>query len=171
MSEPLDLIVIGSGASGGWVAKEAAERGARVLMLEAGRRLDSAKDFPVPDHEGGSRVSILARVMAILKGQQVQARCMSFTPQTAHLFLNDRQNPYTTGPGARFNWYRSRQVGGRLHLWGRNALRISDLDFKAAAADGFGDSWPLSYADLAPWYARVEEFLGVTGEAAGIANL
>ena len=171
MNEPWDLIVIGSGASGGWVAKEAAERGARVLMLEAGRRLDPVADFPAPDHEGGSRVSILTRVMAILKGQQVQARCMSFTPQTAHLFLNDRRNPYTTGPGARFNWYRSRQVGGRLHLWGRNALRISDLDFKAAAADGFGDSWPVCYDDLAPWYARVEEFLGVTGEAAGIPNL
>lgn len=171
MSEPWDLIVIGSGASGGWVAKEAAERGCRVLMLEAGRRLDPVKDFPDPDHEGGSRVSILSRVMAILRGQQVQARCMSFTPQTAHLFLNDRQNPYTTAPGARFNWYRSRQVGGRLHLWGRNALRISDLDLKAAAADGFGDTWPVSYADLDPWYTRVEESLGVTGAAAGIPNL
>ena len=99
MNESWDLIVIGSGASGGWVAKEAAERGAKVLMLEAGRRLDPTRDFPEPDHEGGSRVSILTRVMAILKGQQVQARCMSYTPQTAHLFLNDRQNPYTTGQG------------------------------------------------------------------------
>lgn len=171
MSEPVDLIVIGSGASGGWVAKEAAERGLRVLMLEAGRRLDPVKDFPAPGHEGGSRVSILTRVMAILKGQAVQARCMSYTPQTAHLFVSDRQNPYTTGRGARFNWYRSRQVGGRLHLWGRNALRISDLDFKAAEADGFGDAWPVGHADLGPWYTRVEEFLGVSGEAAGIPNL
>ncbi|MCA0272909.1 MAG: GMC family oxidoreductase [Proteobacteria bacterium] len=171
MSEPWDLIVIGSGASGGWVAKEATARGLKVLMLEAGRKLDPAKDFPAPDHEGGSRVSILTRVMAIVKGQAVQARCMSYTPMTAHLFLNDRQNPYTTAPGARFNWYRARQVGGRLHLWGRNALRISDLDLKAAEADGFGDSWPISYADLDPWYARVESFLGVRGEAAGIPNL
>ncbi|MCB2128758.1 MAG: GMC family oxidoreductase [Rhodobacteraceae bacterium] len=171
MSEIWDLVVIGSGASGGWVAKEAAEGGARVLMLEAGRRLDPVRDFPEPDHAGGSRVSILTRAMAMLKGQGVQARCMSYTPQTAHLFLNDRQNPYTTGAGARFNWYRARQVGGRLHLWGRNALRISDLDLKAAEADGFGDSWPVSYAELDPWYARVETFLGVTGEAAGIANL
>ncbi len=171
MTEPWDLIVIGSGASGGWVAKEAAESGARVLMLEAGRRLDPVQDFPEPDHEGGSRVSILTRVVAILKGQQVQARCMSYTPQTAHLFLNDRQNPYTTGKGARFNWYRARQVGGRLHLWGRNALRISDFDFKAAEHDGFGDTWPLCHADLDPWYTRVEEFLGVTGEAARIPNL
>lgn len=171
ISQLWDLIVVGSGASGGWVAKEAAERGLRVLMLEAGRRLDPAADFPAPEHEGGSRVSVLARVMAILRGQAVQARCMSFTPMTAHLFLNDRQNPYTTAPGARFNWYRARQVGGRLHLWGRNALRISDLDLKAAAADGFGDAWPLGYGDLDPWYQRVEAFLGVTGEVAGIPNL
>jgi len=166
-----DLIVIGSGAAGGWVAKEAAERGLKVLILEAGRALDPVADFPPPDHEGGSRVSILTRVLSILKGQSVQARCMSFTPQTAHLFINDRQNPYTTTPGSRFNWYRSRQVGGRLHLWGRNALRISDLDLKAADADGFGDNWPVSLADLDPWYSRVEQFLGVTGEPAGIENL
>ena len=166
-----DLIVIGSGAAGGWVAKEAAERGLKVLILEAGRALDPVADFPPPDHEGGSRVSILTRVLSILKGQSVQARCMSFTPQTAHLFINDRQNPYTTTPGSRFNWYRSRQVGGRLHLWGRNALRISDLDLKAADADGFGDTWPISLADLDPWYTRVEEFLGVAGEPAGIENL
>lgn len=169
-NEPYDVIVVGSGAAGGWVAKETTERGLKTLMLEAGRKLTDA-DFPEPDHEGGSRVSIVSRVMAILRGQQVQARCMSFTPATAHLFVNDRQNPYTTGPGARFNWYRSRQVGGRLHLWGRNALRMSDLDFKAAEADGFGDTWPLTHADLDPWYARVEEFLGVTGEPAGIENL
>ncbi|MGB5065971.1 MAG: GMC family oxidoreductase [Albidovulum sp.] len=168
---PYDLVVIGSGASGGWVAKEAAERGCRALMLEAGRKLDPKADFPPPEDNGGSRVSLLTRVMAILRGQQVQARCMSFTPLTAHLFLNDRQNPYTTAKGARFNWYRARQVGGRMHLWGRNALRISDLDLKAAEADGFGDAWPISYADLDPWYGHVEQFLGVTGESSGIANL
>ena len=165
-----DVVVIGSGASGGWVAKETAERGLKTLMLEAGRKLTEA-DFPNPDHEGGSRVSIVARLKAILRGQHVQARCMSFTPTTEHLFINDRKNPYTTGKGARFNWYRARQVGGRLHLWGRNALRISDEDFKAADRDGFGDSWPVSYADLDPWYTRVEEHLGVTGTQSGISNL
>jgi choline dehydrogenase-like flavoprotein len=166
-----DLIVVGSGAAGGWVAKEAAERGLSVLILEAGRQLDPAKDFPPQAHEEGSRVSVVTRALSILKGQAVQARCMSFTPQTAHLFINDRQNPYRTGQSSRFNWYRARQVGGRLHLWGRNALRMSDHDLKAAERDGYGDSWPVSYGDLDPWYGRVEAFLGVTGEAAGIANL
>ena len=168
---PYDLVVIGSGASGGWVAKEAAERGCRVLMLEAGRKLDPKADFPPPGNDGAGRVSLMTRVRATLRGQQVQARCMSFTPLTAHLFVNDRQNPYTTARGARFNWYRARQVGGRMHLWGRNALRISDEDFKAAQRDGFGDSWPIGYADLDPWYGHVERFLGVRGEAAAIANL
>ena len=115
--------------------------------------------------------SLLNRVKAMLSGQHVQARCMSFKPATAHLFINDRQNPYTTAPGTQFNWYRARQVGGRLHLWGRNAVRMSEQDLKAAEFDGFGDSWPISYEDLAPWYSRVERFLGVTGQAAGIVNL
>ncbi|WP_420587403.1 GMC oxidoreductase [Ruegeria sp.] len=166
-----DVIVIGSGAAGGWVAKETSERGCRTLMLEAGRALDPKDDFPDSDRAGGSRVSILSRVMAILRGQHVQARCMSFTPLTGHLFVNDRQNPYTTPRDGHFNWFRSRQVGGRLHLWGRNALRLSDQEFKAADQDGFGDSWPISYADLDPWYGRVEQFLGVAGEAAQIENL
>lgn len=169
--QAFDVIVVGSGAAGGWVAKECAERGLRTLILEAGRALDPLRDFPTGQHEQGSRVSAISRAMAMLRGQSVQARCMSFTPQTSHLFVNDRRNPYATGEGARFNWFRARQVGGRLHLWGRNALRLSDHDLKMAERDGFGDSWPVSYADLAPWYDRVEEFLGVAGAAAGIETL
>ncbi len=169
-SEIYDAIVVGSGAAGGWAAKELTERGLRTVLLEAGRRLDPAKDFPEPRSPSGSRVQLAARARATLGGQAIQARCMSFSPLTQHLFVNDRQNPYSTG-GGRFNWFRGRQVGGRLHLWGRNALRISDLDLHAAATDGFGERWPISYADLAPWYDRVETFLGVHGTEAGIVNL
>src|SRR5689334_18415211 len=107
-----DVIVVGSGAAGGWVAKETAEGGCRTLMLEAGRALTKA-DFP----DGGDDVpkpNVFRRAMAMVAGQHVQATCMSFKPETAHLFANDRLNPYTTGRGARFNWYRARQVGGRL---------------------------------------------------------
>lgn len=165
-----DVIVIGSGAAGGWVAKETAEGGCRTLMLEAGRMLDPKTDFP--DSGGNApKWNLVNRVKATVSGQHVQARCMSFKPATAHLFLNDRLNPYTTGTGTRFNWYRARQVGGRLHLWGRNAVRMSQQDLKAADIDGFGDSWPIAYGDLAPWYSRVERFLGVTGQPAGIVNL
>ena len=166
-----DVVVIGSGAAGGWVAKEAAEGGCKTLLLEAGRKLDSKADFPKPKDESASHVSLASRIKATLFGQHIQARCMSYKPTSAHLFINDRKNPYTTGKDARFNWYRARQVGGRLHLWGRNALRISDQDFKAAEFDGFGDCWPVTYNDLAPWYERVERFLGVKGERVGIENL
>lgn len=166
-----DVVVIGSGAAGGWVAKEASEGGCRTLLLEAGRQLDAKTDFPIPNDERDSNVSLISRAKATLFGQHIQARCMSYKPISAHLFVNDRKNPYTTGKDARFNWYRARQVGGRLHLWGRNALRISDQDFKAADFDGFGDCWPIDYRDLAPWYERVERFLGVKGECVGIENL
>jgi choline dehydrogenase-like flavoprotein len=165
-----DVIVVGSGAAGGWAAKEAAEGGCRTLMLEAGRALDPVVDFP--DSElTAPKPSLFNRVKAMVLGQHVQARCMSFKPATAHLFINDRRNPYTTGRGTKFNWYRARQVGGRLHLWGRNAVRMSQQDLKAAEFDRFGDPWPISYEDLTPWYSRVERFLGVTGQAAGIVNL
>ena len=165
-----DVIVVGSGAAGGWAAKEAAEGGCKTLMLEAGRALDAKADFPDSD-DSAPKPNLFNRVKAMISGQHVQARCMSFKPATAHLFINDRKNPYTTTPGTNFNWYRARQVGGRLHLWGRNAVRMSQQDLKAAEYDGFGDAWPISYDDLAPWYGRVERFLGVTGEASGIENL
>ncbi len=165
-----DAIVVGSGAAGGWAAKELAERGAKTLLLEAGRTLDAAADFPRDGAEPGSKIQLLTRARAVLGGQAIQARCMSFSERTRRLFVNDRENPYST-EGGRFNWYRGRQVGGRLHLWGRNALRISDEDFHAADRDGFGTRWPVGYEDLAPWYERVERFVGVRGSAAGIANL
>ena len=166
-----DAIVVGSGAAGGWAAKELTERGLRTVLLEAGRSLDLAQDFVPPPDGGTSNIRVLSRAKAALSGQPVQARCMSFSPLTRHLFVNDRENPYVTPSGKPFNWYRGRQVGGRLHLWGRNALRISDHELKAAARDGYGESWPLSYADLAPWYERVETFLGVAGCPAGISSI
>ncbi len=166
--ETYDAIVVGSGAAGSWAAKELTERGLRTIVLEAGGPLDPERDFPTPEGAPRGRLQLLDRARAILRGQHVQARCMSYTPLTRHLFVNDRRNPYVTPPGKRFNWYRARQVGGKLHLWGRNALRISDLDLHAARFDGMGESWPIGYADLEPWYDRVESFLGVHGTAAGI---
>jgi choline dehydrogenase-like flavoprotein len=169
--EIYDAIVVGSGAAGGWAAKELTERGLRTILLEAGRSLDLAADFTPPRTGADSKIQLLSRARAVLGGQHIQARCMSFSPLTRHLFINDRENPYATPHGKPFNWYRGRQVGGRLHLWGRNALRISDHELKPALEDGFGDSWPIAYADLAPWYARVEKFLGVCGSPAGIPSI
>jgi choline dehydrogenase-like flavoprotein len=127
-----DAIVVGSGAAGGWAAKELTERGLTTLLLEAGPLLDPATDFPPPPDSSASKVRILQRARAVLTGQHIQARCMSFSPLTRKLFVSDRENPYVAARGKPFNWYRARQVGGRLHLWGRNALRIADEDLHAA---------------------------------------
>jgi choline dehydrogenase-like flavoprotein len=170
-TEEFDAIVVGSGAAGGWAAKELAERGVRTILLEAGPQLDPVRDFPPPAPGKRSKLQLVSRARATLGGQHIQARCMSYSPLTRHLFVSDRENPYGTEPDAPFNWFRARQVGGRLHLWGRNALRIGDEQLHAARVDGFGDDWPISYADLEPWYERVERFLGVDGSPAGVASI
>ena len=169
--EEYDAIVVGSGAAGGWAAKELAERGVRTLLLEAGPQLDPERDFPAPPAGKRSKLQLVSRARATLGGQHIQARCMSYSPLTRHLFLSDWENPYRTEPDAPFNWFRSRQVGGRLHLWGRNALRIGDEQLHASRTDGYGEDWPISYSDLAPWYDRVEQFLGVDGSPAGVASI
>lgn len=171
IQDEFDAIVIGSGAAGGWAAKELTERGVRTLLLEAGRSLDLEADFTPPLSKSASKLQLMSRAGAVLRGQHIQARCMSFSPLTRHLFVNDRENPYVAPSGKPFNWYRGRQVGGRLHLWGRNAVRISDHELKAAERDGFGESWPISYRDLDPWYSHVERFLGVHGQPAGIPSI
>ena len=169
--EEYDAIVVGSGAAGGWAAKELAERGVRTILLEAGPHLDPERDFPPPAPGKRSKLQLMSRARATLGGQHIQGRCMSYSPLTRHLFVSDSENPYEAAPGAPFNWFRARQVGGRLHLWGRNALRIGDEQFHAARVDGYGAEWPISYADLAPWYDRVEQFLGVDGSPAGVASI
>ena len=169
--EVYDAIVVGSGAAGSWAAKELSERGLRTILLEAGRALDLEADFPPPKERRASKIQLMSRALAVVGGQGIQARCMSFSPLTRHLFVSDRQNPYVTARGKPFNWYRARQVGGKLHLWGRNALRISNHELKAAERDGYGQSWPIGYEDLDPWYGRVESFLGVHGSPANIPSI
>lgn len=170
-----DAIVVGSGAAGGWAAKELTEGGLRVLLLEAGRMVDPVADFPQPETAGHQLVvgnPILTRAKAaLLDGQQVQARCIAFGQLTRRFFVNDRENPYTTAPGRPFNWYRGRQLGGRMYTWGRLVFRMSDADFKAASRDGFGEDWPISYSEIEPYYDKVETFLGVSGTVENVAGL
>lgn len=137
-----DVVVVGAGAAGGWAAKELAEAGLRVTILDAGPRR------PQPEPGG-------------LERRPVQASSYACTAETAHLFVDDVDNPYEVGGDSPFVWIRSRQVGGRLHVWGRTSPRMRDDEFKAASRDGHGDDWPLSEADLAPSYTRVERFLDV----------
>jgi choline dehydrogenase-like flavoprotein len=165
-----DALVIGSGAAGSFAAKELTERGLEVLLLEAGPNI-TEEDFKVPEKKQAKGINLKARALAVMKGQYIQARIGFFSDQFKHLFVNDFKNPYTTPADAFYLWIRGRQLGGRLHLYGRVLLRMTDYDFKAASRDGIGADWPISYADLAPYYDSVEQFMGVYGDTENIPNL
>src|SRR5437588_3848145 len=154
--EPYDAVVVGSGATGSWAAKELTENGLRTAVLEAG-----------PAAATMSRWAAAFRK----KRQPIQSSCSACTSSTRHLFVDDFDNPYSFPPELPFYWIRARQIGGRLQVWDRVALRMSDYEFKAADRDGVGRNWPISYAELAPYYGHVERFMGVTGVAAELAQL
>ena len=172
MSEKIyNAIVVGSGAAGSFAAKELTQRGLEVLLLEAGSDI-SEEDFQVSSHEKKAKgVDVFPRLLAGLRGQHIQARLTFFRDQIKHLFVNDRENPYSTHPENFYLWIRGRQLGGRLHTWGRVFLRMSDYDFMAASRDGIGEDWPISYTDLKPYYEAVETFLGVYGSRENLPNL
>ena len=167
-----DAIVVGSGATGGWVAKELTEAGLEVVVLEAGRTLDSRKDFTehkrpfdMPFH--GRRLG----TQATQERQPIQKQCYQCDEYTNHLFIDDTEHPYTTPADRPFIWIRGRHVGGKSIMWARQSYRLSDYDFKAASRDGFGEDWPVSYEEMAPYYDRVEGFVGISGQAEGVPQL
>jgi choline dehydrogenase-like flavoprotein len=170
--EVFDVAIVGSGASGGWVAMQLTEAGLRVAVLEAGRQLDPAVDYS--EHKHPYDMPLRGRRVPsrpVREQQKTQALCTAYDEYTAHLFVNDEENPYTTPKDRPFAWIRGRQVGGKSITWGRQSYRLSDYDLKAASRDGFGVDWPISYADLAPYYDRVERFVGVSGQAEGLPQL
>ncbi|HCJ5524747.1 TPA: GMC family oxidoreductase [Klebsiella pneumoniae] len=167
-----DAIVVGSGAAGSIAVKELTEQGMRVVLLEAGPFLDEKDFLSHPDSsEKIKGMDIIERAKMALTGQIMQARAVGMSKEYKHLFINDKENPYTTPAGQYFLWIRGRQLGGRLHTFGRVLLRMSDFDFKAASRDGYGDDWPVCYNDLAPYYDRVEQFIGIYGNEDHIPNL
>ncbi len=171
-SESYDAIIVGSGATGGWVAKELTEAGLSVAVFEAGRALDPDVDFT--EHKRPFDMPFRGRrlgTQASQDRQPVQKQCYQCDEYTNHLFVDDLENPYTTPKDRPFIWIRGRHVGGKSIMWARQTYRLSDHDMKATSKDGFGQDWPLSYADLAPYYDRVEEFIGVTGQAEGLEQL
>ena len=171
MNKHFDVVVVGSGAAGSFAAKELTERGLRILLLEAGPNITS-HDFRVdPRGPRDAGIQLWDRAMAAVSGQPIQSRVMFFGKQTGHLFVNDREHPYSTPKDAPFLWIRGKQLGGRLHTYGRMLLRWSDYDFKAASRDGFGIDWPIGYSDLAPYYSRAESFLGIYGRNEQLKNL
>lgn len=163
-----DAIVIGSGISGGWAAKELCERGLKVLMLERGQPVvhpnyptasKAIWEFP---HRGSLTEEDKEK-------SYVQSRHYSFREDNKHYYINDQQNPYEEKK--RFDWIRGDIVGGRSLLWARQCYRLSDLDFEANAKEGIGADWPIRYRDIAPWYDYVERFIGVSGQKEHLAHL
>lgn len=166
-----DAIVIGSGITGGWAAKELTEKGLKVLMLDRGRMVEHGRDY-VTEHMPPWKVPFRGKPLRELYREEypIQSRVYAFDETTRHFFNNDKLNPYNT-EHSDFLWHRADVVGGRSLLWGRQVYRWSDLDFEANKRDGHGVDWPIRYRDIAPWYAHVEEFIGVSGQSENLAQL
>ncbi len=168
--EPYDAIVVGSGITGGWAAKELTERGLRTLVLEAGPPV-TKDDFVEHVRPYQMKFRGFGDPEVLRRDHPIQRECYACDEMGHKFFVNDHENPYTTPGDAPFRWFRGRQVGGRSITWGRQVYRWSDLDFEANAKDGHGNDWPVRYADIAPWYAHVERFIGVTGAVEGLPQL
>ena len=166
-----DAIVVGSGATGGWAAKHLAQKGMRVLVLEAGRQIDPAKDYKEHTFPYELERRGFGNRLELERTQPIQSRCYACNEYGHHFFVNDLENPYTTPPDKPFSWIRSRQLGGRTIPWGRQSYRMSNYDFKAASRDGFGDDWPIGYEDLAPYYDMVDQFVGISGSYENLPQL
>ena len=164
-----DAIVIGSGISGGWAAKELTEKGLKTIMLERGRDIEHVKDyvnatkgpweFP---HRGG-------RTQQMIKDYPVLKRDYPLNETNLDYWASDKDSPYTEIK--RFDWFRGYHVGGRSLMWGRQSYRWSDLDFEANAKEGIAVDWPIRYKDIEPWYTYVEKFAGISGAKDGLAQL
>lgn len=163
-----DAIVIGSGISGGWAAKELCEKGLKTLVLERGRNVEHIKDYndlkPRWEFPNRGRLTMTDRME-----HPVQTEAAGFNEYTKQFYVNDLENPYEQVKP--FQWARGYQVGGRSLIWGKQCYRRSEWDFEANAKDGYGVDWPIRYQDLAPWYEYVESFVGVAGSLEGLKHL
>ena len=171
-SETYDAIVVGSGITGGWAAKELTEKGLKTLMIERGRVVEHRKDYvteakPPWEYENRTKVAF-----DLIEDQyKVQRQCYAFHDGTKHFFGNDKDYAYTTEPGTDFSWIRANQLGGKSLLWHRQSYRMSTFDFLTNKADGHGNDWPIRYEDLAPWYEYVERFVGISGSSEYLPQL
>lgn len=164
-----DAIVIGSGISGGWAAKELTEKGLKVLMLERGRNIEHVKDYVNANKEAWDYPHHGRKTQEMIAQNQVLDRDYPLNEQTYGMWVKDTESPYVEVK--RYDWFRGYHVGGRSLLWGRQSYRWSDLDFEANAKDGIAVDWPVRYKDIEPWYDYVEKFAGISGNRDGLAVL
>jgi len=161
-----DAIVVGSGISGGWAAKELCEKGLKTLVLERGRNVEHLKDYPTALKGPWDFQHHLKMPLSVTKDNPVVSRCYAFDESTAHFFVKDTDHPYVQEKP--FDWIRGYQVGGKSLLWWRQTQRWSQHDFEGPARDGYAVDWPIRYNDIAPWYSYVEKFVGISGNRDGL---
>ncbi len=166
-----EVLIIGSGATGGWVAKELTERGIRVVMLEAGPPRVPTRDFTEHIWPYQLKFRGFGNQQRLLETQPVQRLCYACDEYSQQFFVNDLEHPYTFPMDKPFLWIRGRQVGGKTFCWARESYRFTDNEFKAASYDGYGEDWPISYKELEPYYDMVESYIGVSGSREGLAQM
>ena len=166
-----DAIVVGSGMSGGWAAKELTERGLKVLVIERGKHLEHGADYTDGLAPWELEQYGMVSENEIDADYPVQSQCYAFSTATKHLWVKDSDHPYTTPPDRPFMWIRGYHLGGRSIMWARQSYRMSAMDFEANKKDGHGVDWPIRYADLAPWYDHVETFAGISGALDGVKQV
>ena len=165
-----DAIVVGTGISGGWAAKELTEKGLKTLVLERGRMIEHITDYPTAHLDPWDMYHGGQPTKEDIKRQYKQHRTGYTTDRAhSHFFVDDLEHPYNEDK--RFDWMRGYHVGGRSLMWGRQSYRLSEMDFEANAKDGYGVDWPLRYKDIKPWYDYVEQYIGVSGENLGLKQL
>jgi choline dehydrogenase-like flavoprotein len=165
-----DAIVVGSGISGGWAAKELTEKGLKTLMLERGRQVEHIKDYPTHSTPPWDLKYNNQVPREEMKDYEKQKRTgYTIRQSTKHWWVKDTEHPYTEEK--RFDWIRGYHVGGRSLMWGRQSYRLSEMDFEANLKDGIAVDWPIRYADIAPWYDHVERHIGVSGSKEGLSQL
>lgn len=164
-----DAIVIGSGISGGWAAKELTEKGLKVIMLERGRNIEHIKDYVNATKDSWEFPHRGGRTQQMIKDYPVLKRDYPLNEVVLDYWVKDKESPYTEVK--RFDWYRGYHVGGRSLMWGRQSYRFNKWDFEANLKDGHGIDWPIRYEDIAPWYSYAEKFAGIQGSKDGLEVL
>ncbi len=171
-SNDFDAIVVGSGISGGWAAKELCEKGLKVALIERGKNTIHGKDY-LGEGKAPWDLPYHGKIPEDTLNNEyfIQQQNYALNQSTKHFFVSDKENPYKTEKDKPFSWIRGYQLGGRSLLWYRQSYRWCEMDFEANKIDGNGVDWPIRYKDIAPWYDYVETFAGISGSKEGLPQL